>query len=422
LAERGRALAASADDLVRLGLLRAGILRELGRTHEAMQAFREVALATTDDAAQCKAWIGVASCVRLLGGNDEGIAALMAAEPLAQRHQAHRELSDIHYYFGSLLFTAGDIDGCLRHHGQAHDFALKARDAECEARALSGLGDAHYARGHMRLAIDHFHRCKALCRDRGFGRIEAGSTHMIGAIRRYLFEWREAVEDLREAAATAAKLGNIRTQMAALNILGEVLVDAGRSGEARQALAEALRLAETFDNPRFRAYVLCELGRAHIYDAASKDDAQAVLDEALALSRQTGMRFVGPRVLAALALVSDQRRSVALAEGESIIRSGCLAHNALWFYRDATEAHLMARDFDRARSCASALAEITSSDPLPWSDFFIDRGRALADHASGKRDRALFENLLRLRQEAERAGLNASIPAISSALADKAVD
>ena len=134
------------------------------------------------------------------------------------------------------------------------------------------------------------------------------------------------------------------------------------------------------------------------------------------------MRFVGPRVLAALALVSEQRRSVALAEGESIIRSGCLAHNALWFYRDAIEAHLMARDFDRARSCASALAEITSSDPLPWSEFFIDRGRALADHAGGKRDRAQFENLLRLRHEAERAGLNASIPAISAALADNTVD
>jgi tetratricopeptide (TPR) repeat protein len=240
---------------------------------------------------------------------------------------------------------------------------------------------------------------------------------MIGAIRRYLFEWREAVEDLQDAAAMAAKVGNFRTQMSALNILGEVLVDAGRSGEARQALMEALRLAETFDNPRYRAYVLCELGRADYYDAARKDDAQSVLDEALAWSRQTDMRFVGPRVLAALALVSGQRRSVALAEGESIIRSGCLAHNALWFYRDAIEAHLKARDFDRVRSCTSALADFTSRDPLPWSEFFIDRGRALAEYASGRRDQTLFENLLRLSHEAERSGLKTSLPEITAALA-----
>ena len=418
LVERGRMLAVSVDDRMRLGLLRAEILRELGRAHEALQAFREVALETPDGLAQCKAWIGVASCVRLLGGKDEGIAALEKAEPLAQRHQAQRELSEIHYYFGCLLFTAGDMDGCLRHHEDAHRFALRARDAECEARALSGLGDAHYGRGHMRLAIDHFRRCRALSRERGFGRVEVGSRHMTGAIRRYLFEWPAAVDDLRDAAAAAAKVGNVRTQMVALNILGEVLVDAGKPDEARDILTTALRLAETFDNPRYRAYVLYELGRAHYYDVARRGDALATLDAALATSRQTDMRFVGPRLLAVLALVSEQRRSAALAEGESIIKSGCLAHNALWFYRDAIEAHLKERDVDRARSCAAALADFTRSDPLPWSNFFIDRGRALADPAAGGRDRTLFETLHRLQREAEPAGLKVSLPEISAALAD----
>ncbi len=418
LAERGHALATSMEERVRLGLLHAGILRELGRVHEAVQAFRAVVPATADGIAQCRAWIGVASCVRLLGGHDEGIAALNAAESLAQRLQARRELSEIHYYFGLLLFAAGDVDGCLRHHDHAHDFAVKAPDAECEARALSGLGDAHYGRGHMRVAIDHFHRCRALCREQGFGRIEVGSTHMIGAIRRYLGEGRQAVEDLREAAATAAKVGNARTQMVALNILGEVLVDAGEVDEARQTLLAALRLAETFDNPRYRAYVLYELGRAYYYDTARRHEAQPVLEEALAASRQAGMRFIGSRLLAALALVSDQRRAAALAEGESIVQSGCLAHNGLWFYRDAIEAHMKARDFAQVRSCASALAAYTRSDPLPWSEFFIARGRALADHGSGRRDRMLSEDLRRLRHQAERAGLKAAIPEIDTALAE----
>ncbi|MBV9113678.1 MAG: AAA family ATPase, partial [Hyphomicrobiales bacterium] len=166
LAERGRALATSTDDITRLGLLRAVILRELGRAQEAMRAFREIAIAAGDSLAQSRAWIGVASCVRLLGGNDEGIAALKLAEPLAERHHAQPELSDIHYYFGCLLFSTGDIDGCLSHHQQSHELAVKVGHAECEARALSGLGDALYGRGHMRLAIDHFSRCKALCRER----------------------------------------------------------------------------------------------------------------------------------------------------------------------------------------------------------------------------------------------------------------
>jgi class 3 adenylate cyclase/tetratricopeptide (TPR) repeat protein len=415
-AERGHRLATSAEDSVRLGLLRAGILRELGRVQEAMQAFREIALSAGDSLAQCRARIGVASCVRLLGGNEEGIAALKLAEPLAQRHQAHPELADIHYYFGSLLFATGDIENCLKHHQKGHQFALKAGHAEYEARALSGLGDALYGRGHMRLAIEHFRRCRALCQDRGFGRIEVGSTHMLGAIRRYLFEWEKALENLRESVAMAKRVGNFRTQMVALNILGEVLVDGARPDEARRALTEALQLAERFDNDRYRAYVLYELGRAHYY---AGDDAQATLEQALGFSRRVGMRFIGPRVLAALALVSEPHRAAALSEGESIVKSGCLAHNALWFYRDAIEAHLQARELNAVRGCAAALAELTRDDPLPWSEFFIERGRALADFHAGERDRMLFEKLRRLRDEAERGGLKAPIREIDAALAEQ---
>ena len=214
----------------------------------------------------------------------------------------------------------------------------------------------------------------------------------------------------------AKRVGNFRTQMVALNVLGEVLVDEARPGEARLALMEALQLAERFDNDRYRAYVLCELGRAQYY---AGDEAQATLEQALGFSRRVGMRFIGPRVLAALALVSEPHRAAALAEGESIVKSGCLAHNTLWFYRDAIEANLRARDLIAVRACAAALTELTREDPLPWSEFFIERGRALADFHAGERGRILFDKLRGLRAKAKRGGLNASIAEIDAALAEQ---
>ena len=196
LVERGLAIAASEDDRLRLGLLRAEILRELGRLQDALQTYRDLANTAKDDLIRCKAAIGIASCVRLLGASEEGFTALELAEPLARKVSSDLQLAEIHYYFGSLLFARGDVEACLRHHEQARDSALKAGDAEWEARALSGLGDAHYGRGRMRLALDHFRRCRALCQEHGFGRVEVGSTHMIGAVRRYLLECREALEDV----------------------------------------------------------------------------------------------------------------------------------------------------------------------------------------------------------------------------------
>ena len=417
LTMRGLALASSPDDIVRLGLLHAAILRELGQPRDAMKTFREVAETAGDDAAKCRAWIGIASCDRLLGGRDDGPVALNEAEPIAWRLQLKKELSEINYYRGALAFSAGDIEACLAHHGQAHDFALQAQDGECEARALSGLGDAQYGRARMRLAIDYFRRCRILSQERGYGRVEVGSTHMIGAIRRYLSESREALDDLRQAVARAAAVNNFRTQMVALNILGEILVDAGQSDEAHAALQEALRLAERVNNLRYRSYILYEMGRGRHYDPARRTEALGYLDQALALARSHDMRFVGPRVLAMIALADDARRLPALAEGQRILQTGCLAHNVLWFYRDAIEAHCKAADFGEARVCAAALEHYTCEDPLPWARFVVARARALADYAEGKEDDALFEQLRELKSDGEKSGLTVALPAIDAALA-----
>ena len=79
--------------------------------------------------------------------------------------------------------AAGNVEACLGQYEQARACAARAGDQECEARALSGLGDAHYGRGRMRLALEQFRRCRELCRRHGFGRVEADSVRMTGVTR-----------------------------------------------------------------------------------------------------------------------------------------------------------------------------------------------------------------------------------------------
>lgn len=43
-------------------------------------------------------------------------------------------------------------------------------------------------------------------------------------------------------------------------------------------------------------------------------------------------------------------------------------------------------------------------EPLPWSDFYIARGRALAAYGEGARDEGTVLTLRSLRDEAERVG------------------
>jgi len=54
--------------------------------------------------------------------------------------------------------------------------------------------------------------------------------------------------------------------------------------------------------------------------------------------------------------------------------------------------------------------------PLPYTDLFIARARALANYGRGKRDDATMQELRRVRDEATRAGFKIVLPVLERAL------
>ncbi len=147
--------------------------------------------------------------------------------------------------------------------------------------------------------------------------------------------------------------------------------------------------------------------------------ALELLREAVQISQEIGHGYAGPRVFGALAATTDDpiERQRALEEGERLLRSGAVGHNHFDFYRDGMEAGLAIGDFDRVEHYAVALEEYTRPEPLPWADFFISRGRALAAFNRGKRDDTTIRELQRLRDEAEHLGLKLALSGIEEALA-----
>ena len=140
--------------------------------------------------------------------------------------------------------------------------------------------------------------------------------------------------------------------------------------------------------------------------------------EAVAIARETGPTFLGPWALGMLALVSEDKeaRRVALVEGEKILQQDCVGHNYLWFYRLAMDACLEDGDWDSVERYAAALEEYTMAEPLPWSDFYLARGRALAAHGRGQRDAQITTELQQLIDKAQRIGLQAPVPALEVAI------
>ena len=86
--------------------------------------------------------------------------------------------------------------------------------------------------------------------------------------------------------------------------------------------------------------------------------------------------------------------------------------------RDAIEATLRIGDWERAEGFAAALEAFTRPEPLPWTDFYVARGRALAAHGRGERDHVTRADLARLAEQARTAGLNLALSAVEKALAE----
>ena len=120
--------------------------------------------------------------------------------------------------------------------------------------------------------------------------------------------------------------------------------------------------------------------------------------EAIELCREHARSYFAPAALGIGAALTDDpaERAAWLTEGEAGLAGPTLAHNHIFFRRNAIEAVLAAgksgeaRRGDlvgvqiRARRHAAALADYAAHEPLPLIDLIVRRAELLADAADGR--------------------------------------
>lgn len=417
LAERGLALAGEDGPRFGLGMRRAEILHDIGRTVEAGEAYEAALTAAGDSAERSRAWLGLATVQRVRDQMEAAAESLVHAERAAAELGLNAQLARVHFMRGNLLFPRGDLEGCMREHSRSLELASVAGSAELEAGALGGIGDAEYLRGRMRSALERFGACVELARRHGLKRIEAANLPMVAIARWYVEGSDAACREALQAIELAAAIGHRRAESIAHH--GAYMATHMRMDfDAALSHAErALVLARQLGAGRFEAEALAFRGEAR----ASTGQRGAALDDlraALEIARRTGMAFLGPSLLGLLAVITEDSavRREALGEGERLLESNGVAHNHLFFRKDAIDANLAAGAWDAAIRHADALEAFIGEERLPWVEFFVARGRVLAERGQGKRDAATIGALQRLRLRASELGLLIAARAIDDAL------
>ena len=416
--ERAGALNAAPDTVCALTLMRGDVLREMGRSTESIAAFSAaVALAAEGTPAYCHAWMGVAAGHRVTGEFSHAMQALSQAQPVAERLGLDVELSRIHYTRGNLHFAQGGVQACEEQHRLALEYARRCGSAECEAHALSGLGDSQYAQGRMRTALEQFRRCVQMCAEHGWVRIEIPNRCMVAFCLLFCNRTDEAIQEARRANEDAQRIGVVPNRVFSLASLGQTYLEAGRFDDLEQICMAELPLARQAGHRRFEINGLDQLARVRLRQGLREEALQHVR-VALDLARQTGLGFAGAWLcgLLARAAQSPEQSSLALQEGEELLKQPSVAHNHLWFYKDAIETCIDACDWDAVLRYADALETFVSAEPLPWTDLIVKRGRALEKLARGTDRPAALDYLMEVRGSAAAGGASWALEAIDLAL------
>ncbi len=423
LVGRGLKLSDEPAQCFPLRLARSRLLLELGQAVQSIAASDSALNVALTDGDKALGLIAKASAMRIADRIPEGLAVLAQAQPLAEAAGLTLDRSHLHGLRGNLLFTLGRTEDCRREHELALALAREAGSAEAEIAAMGGLGDAAYAQGRVRSAHALFSRCVEMARERGFLRVEVSYVPMVAWCSLYLLDLDEGMEFNRRALELAQRTGNQRVAMMAG--AQAAMLDGWIRGNWQTAIAgadHAYEMARQAGSARFQAMSMYIRALLDIR-AGDLPAAQARMEHALELCGEASMVFLGPQLYgtSARAQADPAAQTRLLAQGEAVLAHGAVSHNHFVFYDAAIQISVDTGNWSEAERFCDRLEHYTQSEPLPWADFIVARGRALCRAGRGESGPALSAELRRLRTVAEGASGSlylASIRAAQSRLGD----
>jgi DNA-binding SARP family transcriptional activator/predicted negative regulator of RcsB-dependent stress response len=417
LAQRAATLARDPNQLHATHALLGELLLQLGRTHDALTAFRESLDFAQDAPSRGRAWLGIASALRIMDRHEEALESLDQAE--AQWHDMAdaRLRAQIYTLRGNLLFPLGQFAACRAAHEQAYRYASEAKSPLEITRALGGLGDAHYQRGHMIAAQRQFAQCVREARAHNLAGVLLANLPMLAISEIYYGSPSAGREHLDEALELAKRIGDLRSELLICVCYCEGHLIQARYQAAHDRALHALELAKQLGARRFQAECTGVLAAA-LYHQDHRQEALKFARDSLVLGREVGMSYCGPVLLSLVARTTNDpaERAKALREGESLLDAGCVSHSYFNFYMHSIDVVLDQGAWHEARRYAAALQAYTAQEPLPFTTLLIERAHALADLGEGMDLPETHTRLRALKNECLRLNALSAMEAIDAAI------
>jgi class 3 adenylate cyclase/tetratricopeptide (TPR) repeat protein len=358
---------------------------------------------------RARALIGLTAGMRVVDRFGDAVDRINQALELATGDEDHLLLAKSYFLKGNLEWAKGNYGGCITNHQASLTHAKAAGSIELEVQALGGLGDANYLRGRMLTANQYFVQCVKGADESGLGRIYAANRPMLAWCAIYRGKLDETWEQALEAREVARAISHKRAEIIALNALVMIARERGDISSIFDYTESGQALTKELGSPRFQAMVLLCRSWAYLIEG-SNDKARECLHAALDLAKDA-MIFIGPWIMGGLALAAEspRERKLWIERGLEILQRGAVSHNYFFFHSDVINACLNDADWNGMELHADMLARYTADEPLPWSNFMVERARwAIRTKGKGS-DQEMQSAGKRLLKQGREMGLKRSL-------------
>lgn len=397
LANKANAIAREPLLLHQTSCLLGELSLQLGRTHDALTAYREALDFAIDQFGRGTAYFGIASALRIMDRHEEALDALERAEQALGADVEPHMKARLYSLRGNLCFPLGRLDACLHAHQQAQRYAEQAGTPIELARALGGIGDAMYQRGRIVSAHRHFQRCIEEARRHGLAGVLLANLPMLCVTHALCCEFEAATRTYQEALELVRRVGDRRGELLVHLVASTTLLMLGRNEESRRYAQLTVEFSQHVGAKRFQAEASGVIGRTYL---ACGDRAAALqyVTAGIAIARETGMTYCGAVLLGLLARATDDadQRQASLREGEALLADGSVSHSYFEFYDHAVEVSLDSGAWSEARRYAQALQRYTQAEAIPWTDLLLERARLLTDAGENRANNGTTRGLERL--------------------------
>ena len=225
-----------------------------------------------------------------LGRTDEALAAFREMLALAYRLGLKGKGGAAHNRIGRLHRDTGSLDGAREHLEHGLELFNVVRDRRGVAASHDDIGKLLWMRGEYEPALEQMRTALDMRKELGDGRSIALSLNNIGLVWRDHGQQAKAREALEASLAIRRERNDPLGIVESLNALGDLALDHGEAEKALKLFYEAHAIARDVGEHNRIALVLTNIGEA-LLRLKRADEAITALTEAEGLCDETGDRL-----------------------------------------------------------------------------------------------------------------------------------